>query len=216
LPYLEQGALYRQIDLTVPVDAWAMYGPRTTPVQAFLCPSDSNTGVFWVQSTAGKTLKWSGILEEMHTGSYAACYGALGLMATQPELGSGVFFRNSNMKIPNIRDGTSTTLAIGERGSFFVQTPWAGVITGGAAVTTPGAPVYASYVEWSPTMVMARIGNKPLNSPESEPKDFFSPHRDSCHFVFADGAVRSLTTATDVTVLQALATRDGGETVGDY
>jgi prepilin-type processing-associated H-X9-DG protein len=120
------------------------------------------------------------------------------------------------VKIPEIKDGSSSTFALGERGAFFTQTPWAGVATGGAAITTPGAPVYGSYVEWASTMVMARIGSKSLNSPESEPKDFFSPHRDSCHFVYADGSVHSLSLATSLKVLQALATRDGGDIVTDY
>ncbi|MGL4552044.1 MAG: DUF1559 domain-containing protein, partial [Gemmataceae bacterium] len=164
----------------------------------------------------GKTIKRTGLITEASTNSYAACYGALGLMATQPELGSGVFFRASNMKLTDIRDGTSSTLAIGERGAFFTQTPWAGVITGGAAVTTPGAPVNTSYVEWTPSMVLGRVGNKTLNSPDSEPKDFFSPHRDSVHFVFADGSVHALSNATSVAVLQALATRNGEETVPGY
>jgi prepilin-type N-terminal cleavage/methylation domain-containing protein/prepilin-type processing-associated H-X9-DG protein len=216
LPYVEQGALAKQINYGLPVDAISMYDQRTILLHPFTCPSDTSTGVYWVQTTFGKTVRHSGVITQAATSSYAACYGALGLMATQPEQGTGVFFRNSNMKLNDIRDGSSSTLAIGERGAFFTQTPWAGVITGGAAVTTPGAPVYTSYVEWTPTMVLARVGSKPLNSPESEPKDFFSPHRGSCHFVFADGSVQSLSTTTDVAVLQALATRDGGETVSGY
>jgi hypothetical protein len=90
-------------------------------------------------------------------------------------------------------------------------------MTGGVLVTTPGAPVFTSYRFYAPSMAMARIGFKPLNSPNAEPLDFFSPHRTTVYFILADGAVRGLATSTDVTVLQALATRAGGEPIsGNY
>jgi hypothetical protein len=64
-------------------------------------------------------------------------------------------------------------------------------------------------------MVMARIGRKSLNDPWSEPVDFFSPHPSVCQFVFGDGSVRGLSFGTPVPVLQAMATRSGGEVVGE-
>jgi prepilin-type processing-associated H-X9-DG protein len=87
-------------------------------------------------------------------------------------------------------------------------------MTGGTVRTAPDAPVYTSILELAPTMVLARIGNKPLNDPYSEPYDFFSPHPGVVQFVFADGSVHPLRTTTDVAVLQALATRAGYEAVG--
>ena len=51
------------------------------------------------------------------------------VMATQPEGGNGVFFRASNMKVGDVRDGASYTIAIGERAALFTQTPWCGVMT---------------------------------------------------------------------------------------
>ena len=89
-------------------------------------------------------------------------------------------------------------------------------MTGGTPRTTPGAPVYNSLMEDSPTMVLARIGNKPLNDPYCEPYDFFSPHRDVVQFVFADASVHSMAVGTSVSVLQALATRAGDDATGEY
>jgi hypothetical protein len=54
---------------------------------------------------------------------------------------------------------------------------------------------------------MARIGNRSLNSPYSEPYDFFSPHVDVVFFVFADGSVRGLTSNTELEAVHAMATR---------
>ena len=97
---------------------------------------------------------------------------------------------------------------------MFTQTPWAGVMTGGTARTTPGAPVYTSIAEMAPTMTLARIGNRQFNDRYSEPYDFFSPHSGTLQFLFADGSVHSIGFGTDITVLQALATRAGGEVAG--
>ncbi|MGL4551792.1 MAG: DUF1559 domain-containing protein, partial [Gemmataceae bacterium] len=39
LPFIEQDALYRQLDLTLPVHSFSLYAPRITPVAAFTCPA---------------------------------------------------------------------------------------------------------------------------------------------------------------------------------
>src|SRR5262245_20096838 len=218
LPYVEQNPLAERIDYELPVEASTLWRARTTKVGLFTCPADRATGVFLVKDFLGPTPRSTGVIAEAATNSYAACYGALGLVNTQPELGDGLFSRGSKVRVPDVTDGTSNTLAIGERAALFTQTPWAGVMTGGTAQTTPGAPVYTSYKGLAPAMVMARIGYKKLNDPYAEPVDFFSSHRVVVHFAFADGSVRALTAETNPTVLQALATRAGNETVaaGDY
>jgi prepilin-type processing-associated H-X9-DG protein len=119
--------------------------------------------------------------------------------------------------LTDILDGTSTTLAIGERAALFTWTPWAGVMTGGTARTTAGAPVFTSVVEPAPVMTLAYC-KRPLNSPTSEPYDFFSPHDAVVNFLFADGSVKGLAITTNTDVLIALATRSGREAVSalDY
>ena len=49
------------------------------------------------------------------TNCYAACFGQGGLLNTQPDSGNGIFSRNSRIRVADISDGTSNTLAIGER-----------------------------------------------------------------------------------------------------
>ena len=41
------------------------------------------------------------------TNSYAACYGNYGPIGELPDDGSGLFFRNSHIRIADIQDGTS-------------------------------------------------------------------------------------------------------------
>jgi prepilin-type N-terminal cleavage/methylation domain-containing protein/prepilin-type processing-associated H-X9-DG protein len=204
---IEQGNLAQQINYSLPVEAVGNLAARTTPLSLYTCPSDNNTGVFTVQTELNASLAAAA------TNSYAACFGYGGLPNTQPDNGNGVFSRNSHTRLNDISDGTSSTLMIGERSASMAQGTWAGVMTGGTIRTTPGAPVYSSLVELAPVMVMARVWNKPLNSPYSEPYDFFSPHGQVVHFLFADGSVHALGSGIDVTVLQDLATSAGGETI---
>jgi prepilin-type N-terminal cleavage/methylation domain-containing protein/prepilin-type processing-associated H-X9-DG protein len=207
LDNLEQGNLARQINYALPVEAVINLTARTTLLSVYTCPSDLNTGVFTVKNESNTPMA------DAAANSYAACYGAGGLLGTDPDNGNGVFYRNSTTRFTDITDGASNTLAIGERGALFAQGPWAGVVTGGSIRTTPSAPVFSSIIEPAPSMVLARIGPHTLNSTRSEPYDFFSPHGQVVQFLFADGSVHGLSISMDLTVLQGLATRSGGEVV---
>jgi prepilin-type N-terminal cleavage/methylation domain-containing protein len=209
LPEIEQAGLAKQIDYTLPVESPTMLAQRTVPLRTYVCPTDILAGVYMVRTPLHKPVGLAA------TNSYAACFGWEGLINTEPDKGNGLFFRNSRVAVKDIIDGTSSTLAIGERSATFTRSPWAGVMTAGCTKTTPGAPVYHSSIEWAPTMVLARIGHKTLNTPYSEPYDFFSPHRNLVQFLFADGAVHGLSTGVDNSVLLALATRAGGEVISE-
>jgi prepilin-type N-terminal cleavage/methylation domain-containing protein/prepilin-type processing-associated H-X9-DG protein len=216
LPFLEQDNLARQINYRLPVDGPTNLAPIVMPEKIYTCPSDHETGVFTVQDQNNNDLA------QAYTNSYAACWGwASNLdnlgddIASKPDRGNGVMYRNSRIRIGDIIDGSSSTLLVGERCALFTQTPWAGVMTGGTARTTPGAPVFMSVADPAPTMTMARIGRKQFNDPLSEPYDFFTPHTGGLQFAFADGSVHSLSTTTALQILQSMATRNGGEVVSE-
>jgi prepilin-type N-terminal cleavage/methylation domain-containing protein len=206
LPYLEQGNLAQLIDFNLPVEGPTNLRPRTTLLKVYTCPSDTETGLFTVYNHTNLPMV------QAATNSYAACFGGLTAPAPNPDIGNGVFYRNSAIRISDITDGTSNTIAVGERGAFFTQTPWAGVVTDGTARTTPGAPVYAATSDPAATMALAYC-KRPLNSPLAEPYDYFSPHRVVCHFLMADGAVHPFPITTETALLMALATRAGDEPV---
>ena len=207
LAYLEQQSLHDKIPFDSPVESPAAADTRTVRLSIYTCPSDINTGVYTVLDEN------NGPLADTATNSYVACFGSYGLINTHPDFGNGLFQRNSGRRIADILDGTSQTIAIGERGCIFAQSPWAGVMTGGTCRTKAGAPVYSAVIEKAPSMVLARIGNRELNSPYSEPYDFFSPHRNVVQFVFADGSVHAISESVDIKVLHALATRDANEPI---
>jgi prepilin-type N-terminal cleavage/methylation domain-containing protein/prepilin-type processing-associated H-X9-DG protein len=202
LPYIEQKQLFEKIEFTRAVEDPAMDSVRLTPLALLTCPSDSGAGVVSIPAYDGKEAM------KAATSSYAASYGALGLLADLPDQGNGILYCNSKIRLRHIKDGASQTFMVGERGAFFTKTPWAGTSPNAVAVTTPNAPVYMAVVDPFPTLMMARIGNRPLHNPYSEPYDFFAPHDGVCHFLFADGSVHALSISIEPVVLQALATRD--------
>jgi len=206
LTYLEQDNLARRIDFDLPIYDFQMRTVRTTIVPAFVCPSDSSTGVY------NMLLSDLQVSTQGATNSYVANYGAGGLIDREPEKGNGIFARNSATRLFDVTDGTSNTFAIGERAAMFARSPWAGASSQCTVVTTPGAPVYNTYILGPPTQALARVGNKPLNSVYSEPFDFFSPHSQVVQFAFLDGSVRPISVRTSIGIVRALATRAGNET----
>ena len=209
LPYFEKANLHDQIDFDVTVEDNTMDDLRDQSVSLLDCPSDDGVGVFPILNQQNE------VISSGATTSYAACYGSFGFINTEPDQGNGVFQRNSSIQLDDIKDGTSSTIAVGERAALFARTPWLGVITAGTVRTTPGAPVFTSVIEGAPAMTLARLGNRALNSEWSEPYDFFSGHPQLVYFLFADGSVHGLSTSTDHDLLHALATRWGKEVVGE-
>lgn len=207
LPYLEQDSLARTIDYSLPVEHLTHLPARHSRLRIYVCPSDFHTGRFTILSENNFPLV------DAATNSYAACYGAGGDIGEDPAGGNGAFYRNSKVRIADVKDGTSQTLLVGERASLCTQTPWAGAVTRGTARTTPDAPVYITSVEEAPTMVMARIGNHTINHMYSEPYDFFSPHTHHAMFLFGDGSVRALHNVVDLNTLRAIATIAGDEPI---
>jgi len=212
LPYIEKDSIYTKINFDTPVDAPENEEIRTRIMPIYTCPSDYRAGIFTDMSEDHHPIM------DAATNSYAACYGAGGDMGEEPQAGNGVFVRNVRRRIAEIYDGTSNTFAIGERPAMFVRSPWVGAPSFGTAQTTDGAPVYVWVVEEASVQTMAHIASHPLNSPYSDPYDFYSPHPSVAMFLFADGSVHPIRFDTDLAVLSALATRAGSEVIGadDY
>jgi prepilin-type N-terminal cleavage/methylation domain-containing protein len=213
LPYVEQSNLAQQINWNLPVEHDSNLAARTTIQKLFVCPSDRSTGLFTIENAQNMPLA------QAATNSYAACFGVGVDIDDELDDGNGLFFRNSRVRLTDITDGTSNTFAIGERASLFTQTPWAGAVSYGTTRITPGAPVNdPDTVEEAATQVLVHIAVHTLNDPNSDPEDFFTPHTGNGLFLFADGSVRTVRWGVSLAVLQALATRDGGETINpdDY
>ncbi|MBX9627110.1 MAG: DUF1559 domain-containing protein [Gemmataceae bacterium] len=207
LPYLDQDPLFKRIDLTAPTTGPGAAGVRAVRLPVYACPSDYAAGVYTVLKADGRPVA------DAATNSYAGCYGFGGDLTAAPAAGNGVFVRNGRLAFKDVTDGLSNTLAVGERPALLAASPWVGVIDQGTLRTTPGAPVYQSLAQPPQAMPVARVWNKRLNDPWSEPYDFFGPHPGGMNALFLDGSVRTVRPSTPLDVFRAAATRAGNESL---
>jgi prepilin-type N-terminal cleavage/methylation domain-containing protein/prepilin-type processing-associated H-X9-DG protein len=213
LPQLEQDALYRQIQFNLPVEHPNHQTARTTTVKMYVCPSDAGVGVFTI------TDKNNNPLANAATNSYAASHGVGVDLDDELDTFNGMFSRNSKIRVADVTDGTSNTVAIGERAATLAKTPWIGAVSYGTVRITPGAPTAnINSVEDAPVQVLAHIDVETINDPNADGEDFWTPHPGTANFLFADGSVRPIRITTSLAVLQALMTRSGGEVINpnDY
>lgn len=144
---------------------------------------------------------------------YVAAHGTDG--RSRDDAG-GLFGRNSNMAVRDLVDGTSHTLAVGERGAGLSPATWVGRVPDGWSDPSPDT-VVESNPPSAPAHIMilgiVRRGFGP-NDPDARISDFWGDHRHAgVHFLLADGSVRLLSETTDANVYTALMTRAGGEPV---
>ncbi|MFM8271820.1 MAG: DUF1559 domain-containing protein [Gemmata sp.] len=198
---LEQANVRRQIDTNVAIRAAAHATPRTQVLTVFLCPSDDRIGTF---TTAGANPT------VVAHANYVGVFGT-NEIEDGPDLGNGVFYRNSRVRFGDIRDGLSNTYAVGERSSDIALSTWTGA--------PPGAQVPlrrdASETEGHFLLVLGRGDHQP-NAPESHIDDFYSRHTQGLNCLFADGSVHSIGNGVSPQVWQGIQTRTQGEVVPNF
>jgi len=210
LPYLELGALYDQVD-PQPDGGVKGASARYLLIDAYICPSALQ------QDDDPKKEKYS---------HYAAVAGGNTdeRIDLEDEINgdvetSGIFYADSYTRSAEITDGTSNTLAVGERIYPILKHWLSGVKAWGDRPTkmSSGAfkniryPINAPHV-WKiiapPTMpVELKVLFNDL--------PFGSDHPGGAHFGFADGSVHFLNETIDFTVYQDMSTKAGEEVVGE-
>ena len=229
LTRIEQGPTYNAVNFGLAVEAPQNTTAVLAAISGYVCPSDLTVGAFLVSDPADHPLA------RMMPSSYAACVGndlsdaATGL--NNDGLGNGAMYRNSAIRSADILDGTSNTILVGERAWGNVNGVWAGVVTNGVVrrgaqnrCPTTGALFY-------PAAVLVQAHGHLLNTDTDEDggiDDYSSFHPGGANFLLGDGSVRFLKTvlrdsgtradgsavySSTSLILQALATRNGGEII---
>ena len=213
LPQLDQAAAAKRINVNVGIEQPANAAIRVTTFPAFLCPSDSATPTWtaWQRSlTTGANIAPIG---DVATSNYVGMFGT-----SEPGVGGdGLFFRNSRVRIGDIKDGTSSTLAVGERSQKLGEASWTGAMLNAVLVPDSSDGIGTGPPEPAASIVLGHAGDgfRP-GDPRSHVNQFYAFHG-GVQFVFADGHVSLLNRSMNYSVYRALATRDGHEIVsGDF
>jgi prepilin-type N-terminal cleavage/methylation domain-containing protein/prepilin-type processing-associated H-X9-DG protein len=236
LPQLEQKALYDSANFSLLViDKDEQRTTVSSRVEAFLCPSavdydDNYFNGIDADVNMNKGFSASG---------YVASAGVLefirpregSMLEVNPD-STGLFTMRRCIRLSEIRDGLSNTLAVGERSRRVADAVWAGVpyCVQPSHCTKKTWP--SRYCTALAFMVLGRSGAGPNdyveqeipnssampgaytpNAPGSGSDGFGSDHRGGCNFLLADGSVRFLRDQVSPEVFRAMTSRRGGEVV---
>ena len=228
MPYMEQDPLYRQFDITKRYDVQTQAAIEGT-VKSYFCPSRPRPGRISVGSPPVGS-----------TSDYAVCAGGTGYANIDDQTATGAFLVGTSavtgtgttqtvtswkgiVNLQTIPDGTSNTLAIGDKHVRYSIATTTGYGSGEdrcvydsrstptsqrrfAGLGSDGGARNLHIFDENPVWNVQTIGNQA----------FGSMHQGICQFVMCDGSVKALQNSIDITNLTRLADRADGQPIGDY
>ena len=210
LPQLEENVMYQRIDPT-PDGGATNWDSEEVAVSPYLCPSAEPP------TTRLKPSQYSGVMGPGRGDYRMNLTGSCGDVFTD-----GMFFPGSRTRIAKIEDGTSHTLAVGER-VYQVIWPW----VDGATANSAGGVSATRICTNAMSNIKYPLNAKPdefgyyvgdFDAPDPALKKiplndlyFASLHTGGAQFCYADGSVHMLSEAIDFTVFGDMSTIAGGE-----
>jgi prepilin-type N-terminal cleavage/methylation domain-containing protein len=208
LPHLEETSLADSIAFDKLITHPDNKAARETFVATFIDPGDTGPKLIDIKDTSLNVMAQAAVC------SYA---GSLGTKPYEELPFNGVFHRNSQIGLGHILDGTSKTIAIGERMSRHTQAGWAGVTPNQRLVYAPESPRYdpANPGLNARPAITATLVHVRSSAPSTQgsPGGFIGPHSGGTQFLCLDGSCRSISDSTSAEVVRALCTRADGEVV---
>lgn len=210
LPELEQTPAYNNVRFKSPIEAPENAQPRLLEFPVYLCPSDSTVRAWWAWTRDPATGDPIAKICQVGASNYVGMYGD-----SEPGVdGNGLFFRNSEIRLRDITDGLSQTIAAGERSHDFGEATWVGSVTGAVLFPDDNNGIGFARAENSTGMVLGHAGEGyGPGDPNANVNQFYSRHGRGVNFLFADGHVSYLPVSIDYRSYLAMSTRAGGERV---
>lgn len=218
LPMIEQGPLESAWDYNDPRQN-VPTGRTATLLPVLICPSDHLPKPVFLHTP---NFNPAGDLYALT--SYGGSGGTKSYHPNRGVTKDGIFYINSSVRHRDITDGTSNTLFFGERYHRDVQYD--------ANVGT--RPKLEGIGFWAPSSGVAGIGDitlgtlvpinysHPANTPVNNTLEdrrttaYGSGHAGGAQFALCDGSARFISNSIDLTLLQNLGTRSGGEIINEY
>ncbi len=214
LPYLEQQHFYNRLDTRLPVSDAIHNEFRRQTFSFLLCPSALSYDKQQIPLTSGGYVDPYGPLTFPYEVGRSHYVGCLGTYVRQEEMENGEYcpsgnevmaggmtldgllYRNSRVNLREVRDGTSHTIAVGERSGQVFDSTWVGVVHG------------SSYPAWR---ILGWTGEPPNNKPGSDVHfhgyaQFNSSHHALTHFAMLDGSIQTIFDEVDPNVFQGMGT----------
>jgi prepilin-type N-terminal cleavage/methylation domain-containing protein/prepilin-type processing-associated H-X9-DG protein len=214
LPHMDQRPLYHRINPTP--DGGAVDDGGDAVVASYICPTAEPPTQLTtdIESANYVGVAGAGVEREDWPVEEIIC----GIVAVD-----GVLHLRSKVRTADIGDGTSNTLAVGERSLYNTEEYWSlgSLWTGSGSSPTPAGVCVgaAKHVVWPINALESRSvyyvrdfsGPTALRKVRNNELAFGSLHPGGAHFAFADGSVHFLAESIDLTVYRDLATRSGEE-----
>jgi prepilin-type N-terminal cleavage/methylation domain-containing protein/prepilin-type processing-associated H-X9-DG protein len=220
LPQLEEVAIFKRINFNLPVEDPANSAAVRSMIPLFRCPTDILPDApFTISDDFGNPLATAA------PSSYVAICGG-DESGVEDRTGTGLCFRNSQVKTSQITDGTSKTILAAERAWCVTNGIWAGAVNKGVCRRGDQNPNPGNKngTGPAPTFVVVHTHlNNATSDTDGGLDDPSSRHADGSNFVFADGSIHFLpdvpgdnadgSYTPDSLVFQAMGTRAGGESI---
>jgi len=220
LPQIDEDPLYRHFDFNEDAKDPHNLDHGQEILDQFLCPTDPAPPRFALPDGT-----------ELASANYVGIYG-FGNMSMMPGTGTGVFHRNSSVRIRDVSDGTSNTICVGERMHVHDNVPmldatnsnstWYAVIAGAAR---PAGMMNPTMMEQSPSLVLGHLGQDAMgpmaamyHTPNSTNHivNFSSNHAGGVQFLLCDGSVHFMSDNTHYETFRSLGERADGNVISEW